>query len=274
MMSTETENGRGFVILMYHHIVDTASSAAAQRDVVYDVELASFENQMKHLSFGGYHVMALSEFMLYREEARPLPPSSVVLTFDDGDRSNVEQALPVLTRYGFKAEFFLTVEHLGAPGYLSWDQAHLLVQAGMGIGSHLMHHVYLDDLDTSTAYRELNDSRNVLSERLNSSVDFLAPPGGRITAALEKAAATIGYRGVCNSRIGINRIGCDPFRLRRIPIVGATSLESFGALVDQRRAAIWRRQASSRGLAIAKRAWGNQRYDRLRQQLLARRHER
>ena len=40
----------------------------------------------------------------------PLPPKTVVLTFDDGYRDNLLQAHPVLARYDAKATLYLVVD--------------------------------------------------------------------------------------------------------------------------------------------------------------------
>ena len=58
----------------------------------------------------------------------------VVITFDDGDVSNVEVALPMLRERGFHAEFYVTSDFIGQPGMLPADGVRELAAHGMGIG--------------------------------------------------------------------------------------------------------------------------------------------
>src|SRR3954471_13664576 len=60
----------------------------------------------------------------------------VRLTFDDGNASDVEIALPRLLERGLSAEFFVLTGLLGEPGRLAVDDARLLREAGMRVGSH------------------------------------------------------------------------------------------------------------------------------------------
>jgi len=54
-------------------------------------------------------------------ENRPPPTRSVVLTFDDGFRDNVEHALPILDEFGVSATNFVVTQSL-SDGRLPWPQ--------------------------------------------------------------------------------------------------------------------------------------------------------
>jgi hypothetical protein len=41
------------------------------------------------------------------------PPQSVLVTFDDGYRDNLTNALPLLVRYGIRATFFIATGYVG-----------------------------------------------------------------------------------------------------------------------------------------------------------------
>ena len=51
--------------------------------------------------------------------AGKLPRRALAITFDDGYLDNAEQALPVLSRHGVRATFFVTTRHLG--GGMMWN---------------------------------------------------------------------------------------------------------------------------------------------------------
>lgn len=68
-----------------------------------------------------YEVISLDTLVACIVEQRPPPPRSVVLTFDDGFRDNVEEALPILDAFGVKATIFVVSGAL-SEGWLPWSQ--------------------------------------------------------------------------------------------------------------------------------------------------------
>ena len=262
-----------FVILMYHRIVEESDLGGVDRDR-YDVSLGSLEKQIAYLDDAGFRVLGLDDFERHRESKTPLGDKGVIITFDDGRSSDVEHALPVLTRRGFRAEFFLTTSLIGRPGYLAWRDARRLVEAGMGIGSHARRHVYLSDLSPESAATELAESKESLEDHLDTEVAFLAPPGGRINGSVTALARSTGYRGICTSRLGVNDVRSDPYDLCRIPVVGATTMSTFRSIVHQDRTVLRRYRTSAWCRDVLKATLGNRMYDRLRGAALARKNAR
>ena len=81
-------------ILMYHHI-----STDPSRLGDYVVSPETFENDLKYLSRLGYTSISLSELIAYVDGKGPLPEKPIMITFDDGQRSFAEYALPLLEKY-------------------------------------------------------------------------------------------------------------------------------------------------------------------------------
>ena len=86
---------------------------------------------------------------LLKEKGAP----GVAITFDDGMRSVVENALPVLTRYQAKAHLFLCTRAISSgeqwpqgdaaiPGFdmLNWDDVETLHRSGVAIEGHTHNH--------------------------------------------------------------------------------------------------------------------------------------
>src|SRR5207342_3607508 len=88
----------------------------------------------------------------------------VQLTFDDGNASDVEIALPSLLERGLSAEFFVLAGLLGEPGRLAADDVRELHGAGMRVGSHGWAHRDWRRIDPSLHAREFSDARQVLAE--------------------------------------------------------------------------------------------------------------
>ena len=81
-------------ILMYHHI-----STVPERWGDYVVSPETFENDLKYLSEKGYTSISLQELIAYADGVGTLPEKPVMITFDDGQRSFAEYALPLLEKY-------------------------------------------------------------------------------------------------------------------------------------------------------------------------------
>ena len=85
---------------------------------------------------------------LFREWIATIARSSshCIVTFDDGNKSDIEIVLPILKKYGITGKFYPIVNKVGQHGYMTWDDIRTLVEMGMQIGSHGLDHVALTDL--------------------------------------------------------------------------------------------------------------------------------
>lgn len=121
----------------------------------------------------------------------------VHLTFDDGNESDVEVALPRLVDRGLTAEFFPLAGRLGQRGYLDRDGLRELARAGMEIGSHGWEPRDWRRLDDRHARRELADAPKLLGELSGRPVRRYSLPFGaydrRVLSRLRQAGATRVY---------------------------------------------------------------------------------
>jgi hypothetical protein len=62
----------------------------------------------------------------------------VILTFGDGYQSQYIYAKPVLDKYGFKANFFVTCNRMGTNSHMTWQEVEQLYKEGHVIGSKTM----------------------------------------------------------------------------------------------------------------------------------------
>ena len=75
----------------------------------------------------------------------PIPDGLVVLTFDDGNKSDIAFVAPTLQTYGFGASFYIT-EGLGFQAdeakerYVSWEDVRRLHELGFEVGNHTGSH--------------------------------------------------------------------------------------------------------------------------------------
>lgn len=123
----------------------------------------------------------------------------VRLSFDDGNASDVDVALPALLERGLSATFFVVAGRLDRPGSLSREDLGRLLEAGMQVGNHGMTHRPWRGLDASRRREELVTSREVLAEATGRPVTEAACPLGRYDREVLGELRHLGYRTVHTS---------------------------------------------------------------------------
>jgi peptidoglycan/xylan/chitin deacetylase (PgdA/CDA1 family) len=144
------------------------------------------------------------EDILDRVAASPLR-DRIRLSFDDGNASDHEIALPRLVARGLTADFFVLSGRIDAPGSLSAAQIRALDAAGMGVGSHGVAHRDWRRIPQAEMEAEVTESRAaiaaVLGRPLTGAVTGAVtgagiPFGsydGRVLAALRRAGYTAAW---------------------------------------------------------------------------------
>lgn len=192
------------------------------------------------------------------------PAGASVLTFDDGERSVVTKALPLLKARGMVGALFVTTGWIGTESYVTAEEVGLLAEEGWTVGTHGVTHRYLSDLDALELRRELEESRESLARILGRAPEHTSLPGGRVSRAVVEAARRAGYRSLCTSVVGRNPSPPDPWRIRRMMVIRPWGEQQLGRIVRGDRLFYLEIQARQAALGAAKRALGNRRYERLR----------
>jgi peptidoglycan/xylan/chitin deacetylase (PgdA/CDA1 family)/predicted phosphodiesterase len=107
----------GAIILVYHSVVSDAD--ARWVDPRFSVPETAFEAQMRFLS-RYRHVLALSELLDILSRGDSPAPGSVVITFDDGYKSTLDVAAPILKAYRLPAVVYLPT------GYVSRSESQFI----------------------------------------------------------------------------------------------------------------------------------------------------
>lgn len=119
----------------------------------------------------------------------------ISLTFDDGWMSQYENAVPVLTQYGYTGTFYIITEFL----YKKHSQRMFannvteLHEKGHEIGSHSVSHPSLPYHFWKDVGSEIRDSKNALEDLLEQPVKSFAYPYGRYNNKIKKLVEATGY---------------------------------------------------------------------------------
>lgn len=257
----------GMVYLTYHEM-RVPGHALCETGEGYErfvISAAEFHRQLASLKASGFRAMNVTEGIASAAQG----PPGVVITFDDGCESDLLGAAPALQSAGFCATFYVVVDWLGRPGWLSKAQLCELSKAGFEIGCHSKTHAYLTDLTLDGLRDEIVKAKDLLEQIIGKRVDHLSCPGGRWNRRVAEVARQAGYRSVTTSRIGTNSSSTNPFCLNRVGVLRGTTRAEFGRLC--RGEGLFVMRARYAVLAAAKHILGNSVYDKIRSAALNRR---
>ena len=113
-------------ILTYHHVADPGPDYRFDPDVA-DVTPAQVRRQMELVK---QHFSAIGvQELLGALDGKKLPPNPCMITFDDGYRSNLDVALPILRDLDLRAVFFIATSFTGERKLYWWDRIAYVVGA-------------------------------------------------------------------------------------------------------------------------------------------------
>jgi peptidoglycan/xylan/chitin deacetylase (PgdA/CDA1 family) len=220
-------------ILMYHEVSGVTERHKDVRYMtpLYDISETHFQGQMALLTEKKYRTIFPEHF----HEVSDNTAACAILTFDDGLIGNHRFALPILTKYGHRAMFFVVTSMIGQDRYMNWNQLRELVDSGMSIQSHTVTHRPLQTLRPHEVYNELDRSRKILEDKLQKEVRSISMPHGSLNSKVIDAAERSGYRFIFTSAISIAKrrdFDSPCVVLGRIPITDKFSLRYFEKVID------------------------------------------
>jgi peptidoglycan/xylan/chitin deacetylase (PgdA/CDA1 family) len=189
--------GRHGTVIVYHAIGRVPRSAPGWNGFV---RAERFASQMAYLA-ERRRVVDLDALFEPDPGGRP----RVAITFDDGYRSALEDAVPVLRELGFPAAFFVPPKWVGRrrqwesrgdsePEVMTREELLGLARDGFAIESHGHAHLDYSRAEPAVVQDDVRTSVEWLTELLGRPPRYLAYPYGRATAAAAAEAARLGLR--------------------------------------------------------------------------------
>lgn len=182
-------------VLAYHAVGDVP---AAQDVHALFTPVEAFRRQMERLAG---RVVPLDDVV----SGRATSPRSVAITFDDGYRSVLEQAVPVLRRLGLPATVFVPSAHIGDAnrwdpptgldlGIMDVDELRACEAAGVRVESHGHAHLDMRDAGGEQVREDLTRSRELLGDAVGRAPELLAWPYRTGSRTAQQVAAEVGFR--------------------------------------------------------------------------------
>jgi len=198
----------GYVrILMYHNIPEE--------------KFAQFERQITYFA-SQYQFLTPLQFQEFIQGKYSIVGIRLLITFDDGFKSNRIVAEKFLNPFGIKGVFFVPTEFIGlqdasrrnefivkqiyksiatdpeiSPDMepLAWKDLEYLLEQGHSIGCHTKNHKRLPELySKEELYDEIVESGNILEKKLGVPINYFAYPFGDIDSVSKLAMKVVKSR--------------------------------------------------------------------------------
>ncbi len=259
----------GVPVLAYHFFNDRGVAERGLRAVgtvllnlplittkdAWSVTRDNFEKHLEYLQEQGYRTVTMAELESYMLGEKELKDKCVAITFDDGDRSVYRHAYPLLEEYGMRGTMFMITSKAGMKWngleISAWQELREMEESGViEIESHThdMHFKVLrgnsphpvfglsggetQNRDIERISSDLRRSKVALMYHLGKESRFLAWPYGFGSRLGDSLAASQGFDLILTLKIGVNRPGDSPYRVKRCAVTPRTSMSEFKDMLN------------------------------------------
>ena len=223
-------------ILMYHHI-----SKSPEQWGKHVIAPETFEGDLQYLADNGYTTVTTADLIAYVDEGQALPEKPVMITFDDGQLSFLEYALPLLERYNMQAvaaivgayadQYTETPDRNVSYAHMTWEDLKTLADSGrVEIASHTYNMHNLDEGrkgcrinsgESGSAYKEtfrtdLLQNQELIAGAIGQRPLAFAYPFGFFCAEAREELEQQGYRVVFTCTEQVNQLTGDPGELMEL----------------------------------------------------------
>lgn len=207
-------------IVMYHHIKSCDDSCNdIEKGLSVDPEI--FDGQMKYLKENNWKSLKLNDLFYKYEQP------TIAITFDDGYKDNLTEALPIMKKYDLVATIFIISDMVGNDGYLTWEEIKELKDAGWEIGVHSATHPNLATLGTEDLKYQIIDAKKKIDENVGVMTTSFSYPAGKYNPEVINIVKEAGLSIAVTTNYDLKNSKENVFELNRIRINGSDSVEGF-----------------------------------------------
>jgi peptidoglycan/xylan/chitin deacetylase (PgdA/CDA1 family) len=216
------------VVLIYHRVGGSSG-------LELDLPVAQFAEQMAWLAERN-RAVRLDDALDLLGGPGHADVNPVVVTFDDGTRDFVDEAVPVLAQYGIPATLYLATAFAdsgealpyGAPP-VAWAGLRDAMSTGLiTIGSHTHTHSLLDRLPAQEIAHELDEPTRLIERELEVTPVHFAYPKALTPSPAAESAVQARFRSAALAGTRPNRYCVtNPYRLARSPVQASDGMRWF-----------------------------------------------
>ncbi len=207
-------------IITYHEIGEHSSPLFTSRDL--------FRTHLEAFAKLGYRSIDLTRLANLLRLPEPLPEDCMVLTFDDGYKSFLEQAYPLLNEYGYGATVYLVSDYCGVNDqwprqrvsvptspHMSFDEVRSVMGDAIKIGCHTRSHSALTKVGELELEQEIIVSKQIIEKALGQTINDFAYPYGVTNERVTKLTR-LHYKTAVTTQLGTSSKKSDLLLLPRI----------------------------------------------------------
>ena len=237
--NTATEfnaNKTGLPVLTFHHFLRDENKVGNKSTIIQSE--SEFDSQMKALYDNGYKTLTLNEAMKFLKGEAEIPKKSVLLTFDDGYKSNIYVAAPVLRKYGFNGVVFVITWCYDNPDedYNPDSTAFQYVnKSDMEKGSDVFEyacHANKKHVDFTKTEQSVYESDMKACREILGGCEAMAYPIGKYNVQVKSVMKSIGFKYCFTTEREYAKQGVDLFAIPRFTIVSGTTVQTFLKVVE------------------------------------------
>lgn len=211
---TPTASERSFVCFVYHRFGDDRYPST-------NVSIEDFRAHLRYLKQHDFLVMTLSDAVAYLKNDTGTKKVAVI-TVDDGYKTFLTGAMPLLTEFGYPATLFVNTKTIGSGDYLDWEELKHLSENGIEIGNHSHSHSYFLNISgkerVEAFKKDIIEAQDLLKEHLAVTPTAFAYPYGEFDIDMEQAVKNMGFLAAAAQNSGVMHGEGDYYAIPRFPM--------------------------------------------------------
>jgi len=226
-------------VLLYHDILPDSVNVFGNNAFIVSSE--NFEKQIQILKENGYNAITLNQLKAYVKGELNLNGKYVLITFDDGYKSDFLYAYPILKKYSMHGVIFVVsgwIKEYDEPfnsqklQILSWND----IKSGIDVFEYASHTHTLHHRDEKFKSILVSSNDEIVYNDLLKSMETLctkciAYPYGEYSEKTLDIVKELGYEMGFTIENGFISPGDDIYRLKRNAIYRNTSLDEFKKII-------------------------------------------
>ncbi len=190
------------VILQYHHV-------STKTPMSTSIAPEKFAEHLAYL-YRHFTVIDLPSAMYALQHKQQLPNRAVAITFDDGFANILNNAHPLLQRYGFPYTIFINPQSIGVePSQLTWLEIKQMAQQNVTFANHTLNHLHMlnrksdpvsgtpesTEIWLERIMQNINAAEAIIAKQVGYSLQYVAYPYGEYNRVLADRIKAEGYLG-------------------------------------------------------------------------------
>lgn len=152
----------------------------------------------------------------------------ITFTFDEGHMSALDQAYPILEKYGYTGTAFVVTDWIGTSGHMSMTDLWVLQREGWEIGSQGKTYTDLTTLDNTSLIEEISESKTYLESNYLHVWGFASPYGAYDKTVIDLISTQYLYHRTLGPD-GLNDLPLknesDAYELRVVNVTSKTTVQ-------------------------------------------------